>query len=80
MPLLKNGIAPDRFEPWLRFGIGAGIGALLTGITLAIGWPASPRVSAAVVGCSALIFGLLARSLGDRLWREARWWLWLLWP
>ena len=80
MALLNKGIAPDRLEPWLRFLAGATFGALLTGIPLAIGWPFSTGLFAAAIVSSALVFGLVARSLGDRFWQTARDWLWLFWP
>ena len=80
MALLNKGVAPHRLEPWLRFLLGFAFGALLTGVPLAIGWPFSRGLLAATVGCSALVFGLVARSLGDRFWETARDWLWLFWP
>ena len=80
MALMNKGIAPDHLEPWLRFLAGATFGALLTGIPLAIGWPFSGGFFAAVIVSSALVFGLLGRSLGDRFWQTARDWLWLFWP
>ncbi|HEY3587662.1 MAG TPA: hypothetical protein VGK85_10945 [Myxococcaceae bacterium] len=80
MALLNKGIAPDRLEMWLRFLAGATFGALLTGIPLAIGWPFSRGLFAAAIVSSALGFGLVARSLGDRFWQTARDWLWLFWP
>jgi hypothetical protein len=80
MALSNHGIAQHRFEAWLRFGAGAGLGALVTGVPLAIGWPFSPRLFVAAVACSALVFGVLALRSGDRLWRTARDWLWLFWP
>ena len=80
MALMNKGIAPDRLELWLRFALGAAFGALLTGVPLAIGWPFSSGLFAAAIGCSALVFGLVARSLGDRFWQTARDWLFLFWP
>jgi hypothetical protein len=80
MALLNKDIAPDRLELWLRVLAGATFGALLTGIPLAIGWPFSRGLFAAAVGSSALVFGLVARSLGERFWQTARDWLWLFWP
>jgi len=80
MALMNKGIVPHRLEPWLRFLAGATFGALLTGIPLAIGWPFSRGLFAAAVVSSALVFGFVARSLGDRFWHTARDWLWLFWP
>jgi hypothetical protein len=80
MALMNKGIAPDHLEPWLKFALGAGFGAILTGVPVAIGWPFSSGLFAAAVGFSALVFGLVARSLGDRFWQTARDWLWLFWP
>jgi hypothetical protein len=80
MALLDDRVAPNRFELWVRFGIGAGVGALLTGITLAVARFPAPGLLAAAVACSALAFGILARQLGDRFWNAAQFWLWLLWP
>jgi hypothetical protein len=80
MALLNKGVAPDRLDLWLRFLAGATFGALLTGIPLAIGWPFSLGLFAAAVASSALVFGLVARSLGERFWRTAQEWLWLFWP
>jgi hypothetical protein len=80
MALMNKGIAPDRLELWLRFLAGAAFGALLTGVPLAIGWPFSRGLFVVAVGSSALVFGLVARSLGDRFWHTMRDWLWLFWP
>jgi hypothetical protein len=80
MALMNKGIAPDRLEPWLKFAAGSAFGAVLTAVPLAIGWPDSAGLFAAAVGCSALVFGLVARSLGDRFWQTMRDWLWLFWP
>jgi hypothetical protein len=79
MAVMKN-IAPHRFELWLRFLAGAGFGVLITGIPLAIGWPFSRGLFAAVVGVSGLAFGVFALRSSDRFWRTARDWLWLFWP
>jgi len=80
MALMNKGVAPDRLELWLRFAAGVAFGALITGVPLAIGWPFSRGLLAAVVGCSALAFGFGARSLGERFWQTAYEWLWLFWP
>jgi hypothetical protein len=80
MALLNKGIAPDRLDLWLRFATGAAFGAFVTGVPLAIGWPFSRGLYAAAVVCLALVFGLVARSLGDRFWHTMRDWLWLFWP
>ena len=80
MALMNKGIAPDRLDLWIRFAAGATFGAVLTGVPLAIGWPFSRGLYAAAVVSSALVFGLVARSLGDRFWHTVRDWLWLFWP
>ena len=80
MALLNKGIAPDRLDSWLKFAAGAAFGAVLTGVPLAIGWPFSLGLYAVAIGCSAFVFGLVARSLGDRFWQTARDWLFLFWP
>ena len=80
MAVMNKGIAPDRLEPWLRFLEAWTTALSAAGIPLAIGWPFSRGVFAAAVACSALVFGLVARSLGDRFWQTARDWLWLFWP
>jgi len=80
MALTNKGVAPDRLELSFRFLAGAVFGALLTGVPLAIGWPLSRGFLLAVVAASALGFGLLARSLGERFWQTVQEWLWLFWP
>lgn len=80
MALMNKGIAPDRLDLWLRFAAGAAFGALISGIPLAIGWPFSRSLFVAAVGSSAVVFGFVARFLGDRFWHTMRDWLWLFWP
>jgi len=75
-----DGIAPDRFELWIRFGFGALFGAFMAGAWFVAFGPWKPLTGALITGGAALLGGLLARSFGDRFWYSLRSWLWLFWP
>jgi hypothetical protein len=74
MPLSNDGIAPDRFELWVRFICGALFGGL---VGLSAVRTSSPKELAIVAILGALACGLLARHSGDRFWmwlRSLVWW------
>jgi len=73
--LPNDGIAPGRFELWLRFIFGALAGGVIAGVTLAKVSQVSMVVGATGTVAGALISGLLARHYGDSFWRELLWWV-----
>jgi len=75
-----DGIAPDRFELWIRFGFGALFGAFMAGAWFVAFGPWKLLTGGLITGGAALLGGLLARSFGDRFWYSLRSWLWLFWP